>query len=78
MDLLYHEATFTDEALPRARATQHSTARQAAQIAQQADVKKLMLGHFSARYQDDNVLLDEARAVFPDTILANEELVYSL
>jgi ribonuclease Z len=74
VDLLYHEATFAAPDAARARETGHSTARQAAQIAQLSNVKKLMLGHFSARYPDNRSLLDEAREVFPDTILANEGL----
>ena len=74
VDLLYHEATFADTDKPRAKETGHSTARQAAQIAKMANVKKLMLGHFSARYPDNNILLEEAREVFANTVLANEGL----
>ncbi len=74
VDLLYHEATFVDEDAARAKATGHSTASQAAQIAKLANVKKMMIGHFSARYPDNQILLDEARKVFPNTILANEGL----
>jgi len=73
-DLLYHESTFAEDDAARARKTGHSTARQAAQIAKMANVKKLMLGHFSARYTDNTVLLNEAKEIFPDTILANEGL----
>lgn len=74
VDLLYHEATFADSDTSRAKDTGHSTARQAGQIAKMANVKKLMLGHFSARYPDNQILLDEAKGVFQDTILANEGL----
>jgi ribonuclease Z len=74
VDLLYHEATFIEEDLQRARETYHSSARQAARIAQAAQVKKLILGHFSARYPDENILLKEAQAVFPHTILADERM----
>ena len=74
VDLLYHESTFADSDAPRAKETGHSTARQAAEIARRANVKKLMLGHFSARYPDNSVLLNEAKEVFPNTILANEGL----
>lgn len=74
VDLLYHEATFAEEDALRAPATGHSTARQAAQIARLANVKKLMLGHFSARYTDNRILLNEAKEIFADTILANEGL----
>jgi ribonuclease Z len=73
-DLLFHEATFmsTDDA--RAKETYHSTALQAAQIAKDAEVKQLVIGHFSARYEDENLLLKESQAVFPQTILAKENL----
>ncbi|MGV4460388.1 ribonuclease Z [Ornithobacterium rhinotracheale] len=68
-DLLYHEATFLDELKPTAERTGHSTAREAATIAKEAQVKKLMIGHFSNRYQDFKVLKEEAQEVFPATIL---------
>lgn len=74
VDLLYHEATFADSDAARAKQTGHSTAHQAAQIAKRANVKKLMLGHFSARYPDNQILLDEAKGIFENTILANEGL----
>ncbi|MCL1937528.1 MAG: ribonuclease Z [Candidatus Azobacteroides sp.] len=74
VDLLYHEATFIEKDLQRATETYHSSARQAALIAQAAHVKKLVLGHFSARYPDENILLEEAQAVFSHTILANERM----
>jgi RNAse Z (EC 3.1.26.11) len=60
--------------LQEPRPTGHSTASQAAQIAKLANVKKMMIGHFSARYPDNQILLDEARKIFPNTILANEGL----
>lgn len=78
VDLLFHEATFTNKDAPRARETFHSTAMQAAQIARDAGVKKLLIGHFSARYEDENVLLKEASAIFPDTELAKETLCVSV
>lgn len=74
VDLLYHEATFSEEDAKRAKETGHSTAQQAASIAKMANVKKLILGHFSARYTDNEILLNEARKIFPNTILANEGL----
>lgn len=74
VDLLYHEATFANSDTPRAKQTGHSTAQQAAEIAKRANVKKLMLGHFSARYPDNQILLDEAKGIFENTILANEGL----
>ena len=72
VDLLYHEATFSHENIVRAKETYHSSARQAAMIAKAAHVKKLVIAHFSARIMDETVLLDEAREVFPNTVLANE------
>ncbi len=77
-DLLFHEATFADSESVRAKETFHSTARQAAEIARQAGVKRLLIGHFSARYEDEQVLLEEARAVFPHTIAAHETLCVKL
>ncbi len=71
-DLLYHEATFADAEKDLAEKTFHSTARQAAMIAREAKVKKLVIGHFSSRYRDLNILLKEAREIFPDTELAGE------
>lgn len=78
VDLLFHEATFVEEDAPRAKETYHTTAAQAAQIARDAAVKKLLIGHFSARYEDENVLLQEASVVFPDTQLAKETLCVSI
>jgi ribonuclease Z len=72
VDLLYHEATFTETLRARAKETMHSTARQAATIAKDAHVGHLLLGHFSSRYKDPGVLLAEARDVFPDAMLAEE------
>ena len=77
-DLLYHEATFLEDLKERAAQTHHSTARQAAQIAHDAGVKRLLLGHFSSRYKALEPLLHEAQAVFPTVELAIEGLVVSL
>jgi ribonuclease Z len=71
-DLLYHEATFLDELLTRAKETFHTTALQAGLIAEKAEVGKLMIGHFSARYRDLEPLLEEARIHFLNTVLASE------
>lgn len=78
VDLLYHEATFMSAEAARAKKTWHSTSVQAAQIAKMAQVKKLMLGHFSSRYTDNNALLEEAKVIFANTILANENLCEKL
>lgn len=76
VDLLYHEATFDKQKEERAKETNHCTAEQAARIAKKAQVKQLLIGHYSARYNDLNVLLDEAKEVFNNTILAVEGEVY--
>ncbi len=70
VDLLYHEATFTEEMKERASHTMHSTAKQAASIAKAASVGKLILGHFSIRYEDLTPLLNEAKEVFLSTELS--------
>ena len=75
VSLLYHEATFTEERAERARMRFHSTARQAATIAREAHVGRLLIGHYSAHYSDGRQLLEEAREVFPATLAANEGMV---
>ena len=77
-DLLYHEATFLEDLKERAAQTHHSTARQAAQLAADAGVQRLLLGHFSSRYKLLEPLLHEAHAVYPTAELALEGLVVSL
>ena len=78
VDLLYHEATFDDAMADKAAEKFHSTARQAAQVAAEAGVKKLLLGHFSARFSSFDTLLEEAREVFPETIISREGESYLL
>ncbi|OUP09974.1 ribonuclease Z [Mediterranea sp. An20] len=78
VDLLFHEATFGADNAPRARETFHTTAAQAATLARDAEVKQLLIGHFSARYEDESVLLKEAADIFPHTVLAKEMLRISL
>ncbi len=78
VDVLYHEATFLHEHRERAAETGHSTTREAATIALKANVGKLIVGHFSARYEDLSELLSECKDVFPDTELAIEGHLFSI
>lgn len=73
VDLLYHEATYTEEHKARAAKTMHSTALQAASMAKHAEVGKLMIGHYSARIDDHQAFLKEAQSFFEDTVLAVEK-----
>jgi len=72
VNLLYHEATFDSGNKELAVRTGHSTSEQAAMIARDAGAGKLIIGHFSARYRDVSILLEEARKIFPQTIAAEE------
>lgn len=76
--VLYHESTYTAEQEDRAKIYYHSTARQAATIAAGAGVGTLLLGHYSARYNDEQVLLQEAKAVFENSILTQEGMVFNV
>lgn len=78
VDMLYHEATYCEEDVQRAALYYHSTARQAAQVAKDACAGKLILGHFSARYDNEELLLKEARDVFPNSFLASEMKVFTV
>lgn len=78
VNLLFHEATFAEEHAARARETFHSTALQAATMARDCQAGRLCIGHFSARYDDENVLLQEAQSLFPNTVLAHEGDVLTL
>jgi len=73
VDLLYHESTFLSETTERCSEYKHSTAREAALTARDAEVGQLLLGHFSARVEDHNLFLEEALPVFERTILAEEK-----
>lgn len=78
VDLLYHEATFTQVHEKRAAQTFHSTGQQAALIAKEANVNQLILGHFSTRYYDLLPLLEEAQEIFPNSVLAIEGQTFSV
>jgi ribonuclease Z len=72
VDLLIHEATYTEGLAAEAREYGHSTAAQAARTARDAGARRLLITHFSTRYPDPAVLLEEARAIFPETMLAED------
>ena len=72
VDLLYHEATFMEEHKDRAKKTKHSTAIEAATIAKKSNAKHLIIGHFSNRYPDLNLILNEAKTVFENAEIADQ------
>ena len=76
VDLLYHESTYCRDSQHRAEAYWHSTAADAATVAREAGVKKLLLGHYSSRYPDENAFLNEAREIFPESYLTNENDIF--
>jgi len=78
VDMLYHEATFDKSKTDLAHETGHSTAAEAATVAREAGVKRLIIGHFSARYKDPAFLEAEAREIFPDTIAAKDGSTYEI
>jgi len=78
VDWLYHEATYDNSLRIKAHKRYHSTALEAATVAREAGVRQLIIGHFSKRYLDEGILLDEARTIFPATRLANEGLTIDL
>lgn len=75
---LYHESTYASDYEDRARLYYHSTARQAAMVARDAHAGQLLLGHFSARYNNEEVILDEARSIFPNSHLTSEGAVFDV
>lgn len=78
VDVIYHEATYIDADAGKAHERGHSTASEAALIAKAAGAKKLILGHYSKAYENEESHLAEARAIFPETILATEGLTVDL
>lgn len=73
-NILYHEATYMEDLKIQARERMHATAKEAAEIAKKAKVDKLLIGHFSSRYTNFEVLLSEAKRVFSNTVLCSEGL----
>ena len=78
VDLLYHESTFLKDKEELTYTTKHSTAQQAAMIAQEANVKQLILGHYSSRYKDISLFKEEAQTVFEQVTLAEEGKVFDV
>ena len=76
VDLLYHEATYLDDQSEKAAGRMHSTSKQAAAIALKANAGKLLIGHFSSRYETLEEFITEAQSVFPNTDLAIEGVTY--
>ena len=75
---LYHESTYGEDNMQHAEKYYHSTARQAAMVARDAQVGKLLLGHYSSRYEDENILLTEAKKVFDNSFLCDEQIIFEL
>ncbi|MCK4262348.1 ribonuclease Z, partial [bacterium] len=71
-DLLIHDGMFSSNEEEEAKSRGHSTVAQAARVAREARVKKLVLTHLSSRYPDDKPLLEEAKEIFPETIIASD------
>lgn len=78
VDVLYHESTFLESEDALALKTLHSTAKQAAQIALKANVKLLILGHYSTRYDNITVFQEEAKTIFPEVLLADDGNTFEL
>lgn len=78
VDLLFHESTYLADNLDKARERGHSTAAQAATVAYNANAGHLLLGHYSSRYKDDSVFLNEATPIFTNSMLAREGLKISV
>jgi ribonuclease Z len=76
--LLYHEATFLSDREDLARKTKHATSKQAAQIAKDAEVGQLIIGHYSGRYKDISLFQKEAKEIFENTELAEPGKVFEI
>jgi len=71
-DVLIHDCTLADELAEKAAESAHSTPSEAAEVAKQADVKQLVLIHTSPRYEEDTILLEQAKKIFPNTVVARD------
>ena len=78
VDLLYHEATYADNMRKEAKQRGHATTLQAVKAARESGAKRLIIGHFSSRYKDDSVLLDECLTEFAETYLAEEGKTFEI
>lgn len=78
VSMLYHESTYSAEDAERARLYWHSTSQDAAKVARDASVGKLLLGHFSARYNNESQLLEEAKEIFPNSYLTREGATFDI
>ncbi len=78
VNLLYHEATFSKSDVSNAEKTFHSTAEDAAIMAKKSNAKKLVIGHFSTRYNNPTILLNEAKEIFQNTFLANDGEIFKI
>ena len=76
VDVLYHESTFLESEESFAQKTLHSTAKEAARIALKANVKQLILGHYSTRYESINLFKEEAETIFPEVLLAEDGISF--
>jgi len=77
-DLLYHEATFLADREDLAKKTKHATSKQAAQIARDAEVGQLIIGHYSGRYKDISLFQKEAKEIFENTKLAEPGKIFKI
>ena len=78
VDLLYHEATYAADMKREAKERGHATTLDAARAAVESGAKRLIVGHFSSRYKDESVLLEECRTLFPETYLAEEYKTFEI
>ena len=78
VDLLYHETTYSTREAMFAKGRGHSTTEEAAKAALKAEAKRLIIGHFSSRYKDLDVLCAECREIFPNTDIAAEGMTFNI